>query len=57
LNKAAEVYQLWQQVYPRDINPWINLGVLYREMGQQENAEQQFLGALRIESDFVPGVE
>ena len=53
LNKAAEVYQLWQKIYPRDINPWNNLGVFYREMGQLENAEQQFLGLLRIESDFV----
>lgn len=53
LNKAAEVYQLWEQIYPRDFNPWNNLGVLYRDLGQPEKAEQQFLGALRIRSDNV----
>ena len=53
LNKAAEVYQLWQEMYPRDFNPWNNLGVIYREIGQQENAERQFLGVLRISPDNV----
>jgi DNA-binding winged helix-turn-helix (wHTH) protein/tetratricopeptide (TPR) repeat protein len=42
LNKAAEVYQLWQQMYPRDSTPGNNLGTVYRDLGQLENAEQQF---------------
>ncbi len=53
LNKAAEVYLLWEQLYPRDFNPWNNLGVIYRDMGQQPNAEKQFLGALRINSNYA----
>lgn len=48
-NKAAEVYLLWEKMYPRDANPWNNLGVLYRDMGQQQNAEQQLLGDLRLD--------
>jgi len=49
LNKVAETYQLWEQTYPRDSVPWTNLGLIYGEFGQQENAIEQYLGALRVD--------
>jgi len=49
LNKVAETYQLWEQTYPRDTVPWTNLGLIYGEFGQQENAIEQYLGALRVD--------
>ena len=50
LNKAEQTYELWQQTYPRDIIPRINLGNLYTQMGQFDKAAQACLEALRIDS-------
>ncbi|HEV2387594.1 MAG TPA: protein kinase [Candidatus Acidoferrales bacterium] len=48
-NKASQTYQLWEQTYPRDTVPWINLGLNYIILGQSGAATQQYLGALRID--------
>jgi serine/threonine protein kinase/predicted Zn-dependent protease len=48
LNKAAETYLLWEQTYPRDEVPWINLGLIYSDFGQLDHAVEQNLGGLRI---------
>jgi serine/threonine protein kinase/Tfp pilus assembly protein PilF len=57
LNKVAETYQLWEQTYPRDTVPWTNLGLIYSEFGQQENAMEQYLGALRVDPNNGIGLE
>ncbi|MGH9729346.1 MAG: protein kinase domain-containing protein [Candidatus Acidiferrales bacterium] len=49
LTKAQQTYELWQQTYPRDIVPRINLGNLYSQLGQFDKAAQESLGALRID--------
>ncbi|MGH9864376.1 MAG: tetratricopeptide repeat protein, partial [Candidatus Acidiferrales bacterium] len=49
LTKAEQTYELWQQTYPRDIVPVINLGNLYTQLGQFDKATQQCLAALRID--------
>ena len=38
LDKAVQVYELWRQVYPRDIVPPNNLAVIYTRTGQLEKA-------------------
>ncbi len=43
LLRAGEVYELWQQTYPRDVEPPTNLGAIYTNLGQYEKA----LGELR----------
>jgi serine/threonine protein kinase/tetratricopeptide (TPR) repeat protein len=49
LDKAAEVYQVWAQVYPRDERPVGNLGLLYGYTGQHEKALLQAREALRLQ--------
>jgi tetratricopeptide (TPR) repeat protein len=33
LDKAAEVYEVWQRNYPRDVEPYQNLANIYSEFG------------------------
>ena len=49
LEKAIEIYRLWQQTYPRDYLPCTNLGDIYGSLGSWENALQESQGALRLE--------
>lgn len=46
--RAAEVYELWKQTYPRDAVPYINLGTIYRERGDDDAALQCFLEAIGL---------
>ena len=53
LPKAIPVYEQWEQSYPRDSGPHINLGVLYSSTGQNEKAAAEFREALRVDPDAV----
>ena len=46
--KAVEIYKLWQNTYPRDLPPYINLGSIYSNLGQHEKTLREGLEALRI---------
>ena len=48
-NKAIEVYQRWEQIYPRDTVPYTNLSGIYYLIGQHEKALDQALAGLRID--------
>ena len=47
-DKAIDVYKLWQETYPRDVVPYINLGAIYESLGQGEKAVTEALRALRL---------
>jgi tetratricopeptide (TPR) repeat protein len=49
LEKAAQTYELWQQTYPRDELPHINLGFISASLGNWERALQETREALRLE--------
>jgi serine/threonine protein kinase/tetratricopeptide (TPR) repeat protein len=49
LEKAAQVYQQWQQAYPRDAVPYANLGFIYGNLGNWEAASEEDREAMRIE--------
>src|ERR1019366_5310128 len=49
LEKAAQAYELWQQIYPRDYLAYINLGDIYGILGNWEKALQEASAALRLE--------
>jgi serine/threonine protein kinase len=51
LEKANQVYQLWEQTYPRDSIPPNNLGVSYALLGQYEKALPEALKTMRLDSD------
>jgi len=53
LEKAAQVYQIWQQTYPRDMAPFTNLGVIYAYAGQNEKCLEESLEALRLEPNSL----
>lgn len=37
LEKARQANDLWRQMYPRDAEPWINLGIISGNLGQYES--------------------
>jgi DNA-binding winged helix-turn-helix (wHTH) protein/tetratricopeptide (TPR) repeat protein len=49
LAKSAETYELWQQTYPRDVVPRINLTDIYHRLGEHEKALAEILEALRLD--------
>jgi DNA-binding winged helix-turn-helix (wHTH) protein/predicted Zn-dependent protease len=51
LEKAAHVYELWQQTYPRDWVPYNNLASLNAAFGKYEEALEDAQQALRLEPD------
>jgi DNA-binding winged helix-turn-helix (wHTH) protein/Tfp pilus assembly protein PilF len=48
LEKAAQVYEVWQQTYPRDGTPYSNLAALYAELGKYEKALEEAREELRL---------
>ncbi|MGA2076796.1 MAG: protein kinase [Terriglobia bacterium] len=49
LEKAAQTFELWQQTYPRDDQPYIELGFISSSLGNWEKALEEFREALRLE--------
>ena len=47
LVKAAQAYQLWAQTYPRELAPMANLGAIYGELGEYDNALATFREAIQ----------
>ncbi len=48
LEKARQVYELWEQIYPREQVAPTNLGVIYQTLGQHEKSLVQFREAMRL---------
>jgi serine/threonine protein kinase/tetratricopeptide (TPR) repeat protein len=53
LEKAAKVYELWLQTYPREYAPYQNLGLIHTELGQYEKALTEFREVRRLEPKRV----
>ncbi len=51
LEKARQVYELWAQTYPREMVPVANMGVVQQNLGQYDNALEDFREALRRAPD------
>jgi eukaryotic-like serine/threonine-protein kinase len=51
LEKAAQVFQAWKQIYPRVPGPYIQSGLIASELGQLESGLDNDLQALRLRSD------
>lgn len=49
--KTEQAYLLWEQTYPRDDVPWINLGNIYLQEGRLEDGTQQESNALQLVPD------
>jgi eukaryotic-like serine/threonine-protein kinase len=53
LEKAAEVYMLWHQLYPNDVVPPNNLADFYEQLGEPEKAYQSALTAVTLSPNNV----
>ena len=51
LEKAAQVYELWQQTYPGDYRAVTNLGVVSSVLGNYEKALDEGREAMRLDPD------
>jgi tetratricopeptide (TPR) repeat protein len=49
LEKARQVYEVWSQTYPRDASAPIRLGVVYRDLGQNDKALTEMREAVRLD--------
>jgi len=49
LEKGAQTYELWQQTYPRDAEPYGSLGSVSCLLGNWEKALEEWREALRLE--------
>jgi tetratricopeptide (TPR) repeat protein len=49
LEKTRQAYELWAQIYPRDITPPINLGGTYATLGQYDKSLVKKLEVLRLD--------
>ena len=49
LEKATQTFELWQQTYPRDAQPYRNLGFISTDLGNWEKALEEFREAVRLE--------
>ena len=53
LENVVRTDQIWQQTYPRDDSPYVDLGFTYAHLGNWEKALEEFRDALRLEPDHV----
>jgi eukaryotic-like serine/threonine-protein kinase len=51
--KAMQVYELWQRMYPRDPYPYMDLGTTYSILGWYDKALDQYREALRLDPDMA----
>ena len=51
--RAVGVYQVWKQTYPRDFVPYVNLGLLFINLGRYEESLQETSEALKLEPNVV----
>jgi eukaryotic-like serine/threonine-protein kinase len=54
--KTEQTYLLWEQTYPHDAVPGINLGTLYQRLGRFDDSVQQTESALQLSPDNVIAV-
>ena len=55
LEKGQAAYELFKQTYPRDITPYINMGVTYFQLGEFDKAVAIGQEAIRIDPDEARG--
>jgi tetratricopeptide (TPR) repeat protein len=53
LEKAATTYEMYQQTYPRDYQPYRNLGLVLCRLGDWEKASEEARSALRLEPSMA----
>jgi len=55
LEKVVQTYELWQQTYPRNFQPYGNLGFISLTLGNYEKALVELSEAMRLEPNIATG--
>ena len=55
LEKGNAAYELYKQTYPREITPYVNLGVTYFGLGEFDKALANAQDAMRVDPDEIRG--
>jgi len=55
LEKGNAAYELYKQTYPREITPYVNLGVTYYQLGEFDKALANAREAMRVDPDESRG--
>jgi DNA-binding winged helix-turn-helix (wHTH) protein/tetratricopeptide (TPR) repeat protein len=53
VEKLTQTAEIWKTEYPRDANPYTNLGANYAYMGQYSKAAAEFRETVRLQPDVV----
>ena len=53
LERALLVYETWKRMYPRDIVPPLNSGVIYQNLGQYEKSQTELKQVLQLNPNDV----
>ena len=53
LEKAIQVFEQWQQIYPGYYSPYVTLATIYRRLGIQEKALEEAREAMRLEPNHA----
>src|SRR5208282_631934 len=57
LDKGITALELYRQTYPRDSTPFNNLGNIYNQLGQFDNALENAKHAVELDPDMLSGYE
>src|SRR5262249_13167443 len=55
LEKGIAAYELYKQTYPREITPYVNLGVTYTQLGEFDKVLTNAQEAIRVDPDESRG--
>jgi eukaryotic-like serine/threonine-protein kinase len=55
LDKGITALELYKQTYPRDSTPYNNLGAIYNQLGQFENALDNARQSMELDPDSISG--
>jgi serine/threonine protein kinase/tetratricopeptide (TPR) repeat protein len=55
LEKGIAAYELFKQTYPREVVPYVNLGVTYAQLGEFEKSLENAKEAMRVDPDEIRG--
>jgi eukaryotic-like serine/threonine-protein kinase len=53
LDKSTRVYELWKQSYPRDLSPYVNLGVIGGATGKYDKALEEAREAMPVDPNSI----
>src|SRR5439155_22624914 len=55
LEKGIAAYELFKQTYPREVTPYVNLGVTFAQLGEFDKSLENTKEAMRVDTDEIRG--